>query len=72
VVVADEPFVSEQLHLLDRFEDVQIEHFVPIRSVEALDKRVLIWLARLDEQTLDPALSTPIARFPRLGPADFL
>lgn len=45
LVVLDEPFIRDLLHLLDRFEDVGIEGLGSVRLVEALDERVLVGLA---------------------------
>ena len=60
LVVLDEPILRDLLHLLDRFEDVGAEYFGSVRLVEALDERVLIRLAGLDETQLDLPLSRPL------------
>ena len=60
LVVLDEPIIRDLLHLLDRFEDVGVEHLGPVRPVEALDERVLIRLAGFDEAQLDLLLLGPI------------
>jgi hypothetical protein len=46
--------------LLDRVEHVRIEHFVAVRSVEALDVGVLIGLAGLDEAQFDALRLAPL------------
>jgi len=53
-VVNGEPVIGEQLHLLEGFEHVLIEYFVPIGAIESLDEGVLMGLARLDIQSGDP------------------
>ena len=60
LVVLDQPILRDLLHLFDRFEDVGVEHFGSVRPVEALDERVLIRLAGLDEAQLDRPLLGPI------------
>jgi hypothetical protein len=55
-VVVHQPLVSSCLHLADRVEEPRVEHLLAEAAVEALDERVLIGLARLDVQQLDPVL----------------
>jgi len=52
-VVIDQPLVGDGLDLLQVGEQVCVEHFRAVRSVEALDKGVLIGLARLDVSNRD-------------------
>jgi hypothetical protein len=47
-----------ELSLADPFEQMLVEPFMPDRSIESLDIRVLRRFAGLDEQQLDPALSS--------------
>ena len=55
LVVFAQPVVGYLAHLLDGFEDVGIEYFLPIGLVEALDEGVLIGFARLDKPNLSLA-----------------
>ena len=48
LVVRDEPAFGQGADLRQRFEEIRIKHLGAIATVEALDKGVLIWLARLD------------------------
>lgn len=48
LVVIDQPLIGNRLDQLKVGEQVRVEHLGPISSIEALDKGVLIWLARLD------------------------
>ena len=48
MVVGPEPLGGNLLHLLDAFENVQIQPFVPNRPVVALNVGVLLGLAGLD------------------------
>jgi hypothetical protein len=61
-VVNSEPFVGEQLNLLDRFKDVLIKHLVAISPIEALDEGILIGLAGSDVQPRDVSLLTPFLK----------
>src|SRR5262252_3095159 len=47
-VVGLEPGLSDRADLFERFEEMGIEHLLAERSVEALDKGILIGLAGLD------------------------
>ena len=60
LVVFDEPALGDLLHLLDRFEDVGVEHLGAVRAVEALDEGVLVGLAGLNEAQLDVPLAGPV------------
>ena len=60
LVVLDEPILRDPLHLLDRFEDVGVEHFGSVGLVEALDECVLVRLAGLDEAQIDATALGPI------------
>lgn len=44
-IVGPEPLLREALHVLQGLEEIEIEHFVAIGAVEALDERVLIRVA---------------------------
>lgn len=70
VVVNGEPIVGQQLHLLDRLEQIRIENLAAIGSIEALDEGVLVRLARRDIQSGNPALLAPnkpfSARYPTM------
>ncbi len=48
LVVDRDPVVSYFPDLIQVFKAVSIEHFIPIRSVKALDKSVLARFAGLD------------------------
>ncbi|SUV72546.1 Uncharacterised protein [Bordetella bronchiseptica] len=48
LVVIDQALIGNRLDQLKVGEQVRVEHLGPISSIEALDKGVLIWLARLD------------------------
>lgn len=47
-VVSPEPSLGEVLSLLDGFDDVLVEPFVPNGTAVALDIGVLLWLSGLD------------------------
>ena len=60
LVVLRQPVVRDFLHLLDRFEDVGIQHLGSVGLVEALDEGVLVGLARCDEAQVDLSILGPI------------
>lgn len=47
-VVVDQPLVGDSLDLVQIGEQMCVEHFGSVRSVETLDEGILIRLARLD------------------------
>jgi len=49
LVVSAQPVVGDLPHLADRVEQVGVEHLLAVGAVEALDERVLVGLAGLDE-----------------------
>jgi len=51
-VVIPAPTLDQYLRLLQRVEDLAVEHLVPELAVEALVVTVLPWAARFDEQCL--------------------
>jgi hypothetical protein len=53
---------GEVLCLLDGFDDVLVEPFMPDGAVVALDTGVLLWLAGLDELNGDAAFLGPDQR----------
>ena len=60
LVVADEPPFGEGSDFRQRFEEIRVEHLGTIGAMEALDKGVLIGLARLDLAQRDPPPVTPV------------
>jgi hypothetical protein len=62
LVVLRYPGFGEIPNLGNRIEQIGIEHFFSIGSVEALDKGVLIRLTRLDVPQLDLSPFTPLGR----------
>jgi hypothetical protein len=59
MVVGPEPLGGNLLRLLDAFENVQVQPFVPNRPVVALDVGVLLGLAGLDVRQGDALLLGP-------------
>ncbi len=53
LVVAVDPFLSNVSHLLGRFKDMGIKHFMTVGAVKAFSKGILLWLTRLDKVELD-------------------
>jgi hypothetical protein len=53
LVVTDQPVGGHAADLVQGFEDVAVEDLVPVGPVEALDIRVLVRLAGLDEAQFD-------------------
>ena len=47
-VVGLEPGLSNRADLVERFEEMGIEHLLAERPVEALDEGILVWFAGLD------------------------
>ena len=60
-VVFDEPFADHDLGFEEACELFAVEDFVAHRAVEALDERVLLRAAFLDERRLDALLGQPFA-----------
>jgi hypothetical protein len=60
LVVFDQPFVGDLLHLLNRFEQVRAQYLIPISPIEPLDVCVLIRLAGFDEAQGDAAVFRPV------------
>ena len=54
VVICPKPFRGELLHLRYAAKDIQIEPFVPNRSIVELEEGVLLRLAGLDVVQCDP------------------
>lgn len=50
--------IQDLTHLLERLEQMCIQHFLPVGTIEAVDERVLIWLARLDVVQIDLPLQS--------------
>lgn len=48
LIVTLQPFGTDLADLLQGFEHIGIEHFGPVRPIEALDKGILIRLPGLD------------------------
>ncbi len=46
LVVVDHPPVGGFAHLVEAGEEIQVEHFLAERTIEALDEGILIWLSR--------------------------
>ena len=59
VVVGPQPLVGHELDVSHGLEDVNVEQFLAIGTVEALDEGVLIGLAGLDVAELDRLLLAP-------------
>ena len=59
-VVIGQPVIGGGLDLADGVEQPGIEYLLAEAAVEALDERVLIGLAGLDEQQLDLVLLGPV------------
>ncbi len=47
-VVVDHPPVGGFAHIVEAGEEIQVEHFLAERTIEALNEGILIWLSRLD------------------------
>lgn len=47
-VVVDHPPVGGFAHIVEAGEEIQVEHFLAERAIEALNEGILIWLSRLD------------------------
>jgi hypothetical protein len=54
LVVAEQPVLGDVLDLLNRLEQVRIEHFRAVGSVETFDVGVLVRLTRFDESQRNP------------------
>ena len=59
-VVASEPVVRDLLDIWNRLKQVRAQYFLPIAAIEALDERVLVGLAGLDEADFDAPLPGPV------------
>ena len=53
LVVDRDPFVGNLTDLIQIFKQMGIQDFMPVRSVEPLDKCVLAWFAGLDVTQLN-------------------
>jgi hypothetical protein len=53
LVVVHQPVIGRILYFRDRVEQIGVQHFDPETLVEPLDERIVIGLARLDEQQDD-------------------
>ncbi len=62
-VVDRDPVVSALPDLIRVFKEVSGGHFMPIRSVKALDKSVLARLAGVDITQLDTFALAPFSRY---------
>ena len=60
LVVGPHPSIGELTDLVKRREKMDIEDFVAIGTIEALDESVLIGLAGLDVEKLDAVLLAPV------------
>ena len=54
------PFFGHFPNLVQGREEMGIEYFVPVALVEPFDKRILIWLTRLDVADLCTVFFTPV------------
>jgi len=61
MVVAVSPVLGHAVHLVERDEDVVIQHFGWEGAVEAFNVGVLCWLTRLDMDQLNAVLLCPLA-----------
>ena len=60
VIVCPKPLCREHLGMLDAVKTMQIQPFMPDRSIETLDVGILGRLARLDIQLRDLLLICPV------------
>ena len=54
LVIFRDPQFSDFAHLLKRIEQVCVQHLLAVGAIESLDKGILVGLARLDVEQLDP------------------
>src|SRR5215471_16611106 len=59
-VVGREPGLGDRAHLLERIEEISVEHLFAVRPVEAFDEGILIGLAGLNVAEADPLGHTPL------------
>src|SRR5215471_15686108 len=59
-VVGREPGLGDRAHLLERIEEIGVEHLFAVRPVEAFDEGVLIGLAGLNVTEADLLRGTPL------------
>src|SRR5262249_39141205 len=59
-VVGLEPGLSNRADLVERFEEMGIEHLLAKRPVEALDEGILVWFAGLDVAEPDAMGRAPL------------
>ena len=59
-VVRREPGFGDCAHLLERIEEIGVEHLFAVCPVEAFDEGVLIGLAGLNVAEADPLRRTPL------------
>src|SRR5215813_8065814 len=58
-VVGCEPGLGDRANLLERIEEIGVEHLFAVCPVEALDEGILIGLAGLNVAETDPLRRTP-------------
>jgi len=58
-VVLLHPLRSDLAHLIERLEDIGIEHFMSHRPIEPFNEGILIGLARLNKPQGDPSVGAP-------------
>jgi hypothetical protein len=59
LVLALDRFFSYFSNLLERFKDMGIEYFMPVSSIKAFNKGILLWLIRLDKLQFNAFLLAP-------------
>ncbi len=62
LVIAVDPFLGNVSHLLERFKDMGIEHFMTVGAVKSFNKGILLWLTRLDKLELDAFFLAPASK----------
>jgi hypothetical protein len=60
LVVIHHPSIRSLLSLCDAVEQIGIQHLIPKASVESLNKRILVGLARLDVPQNNPLGLGPV------------
>ena len=61
LIVFDQPVFRDLAHLLQGFEDMEVQHFFAETAVESFYQGVLGWFAGLNEFQLDSMISSPFS-----------
>ncbi len=59
LIVLLHPLRTDVSHLIERLEDIRIEHRMSPRPIEPFNEGILIGLARLNTPERDPTIRTP-------------